>query len=775
MRSRTCRAFIALVWVIGISSPSFASQQQNSDPIPDISAMSFTADVNEGSVSLNFELVLSDNFSSSESLSLLFWFVGNEQTWINIPRSAPGESFTLQHFLHPMAASGTYEIRAVRLFDNAGLEIRLNTSQLEELGFSTSTILENPNSDSVPPALISLDSSGWIFNEVDEPILNVDIVALEEGSGLNGSRTILEVTSPTGSSLWSDFYFGDDNSASFSIKASKYAANGTYKINTVRMYDLAGNSQFSQSWLGENPQHFDLVNPNADDELPEIEEFYLSANFDNSSDRPVIVISGSASDNLSGVDGVYLRLNRPNGGILDKWIHSRGTELTLDFENYVALTTEFEPGSYTVNYLRLNDVAENEIHFNAEDLTNMESSLDTSVNVYFPSTSEVETGTTSVGASAAKDYVFGSNRSDDTLSAGDGDDLLYSGDGADTVNAGAGDDTIVGGSGGGDDQYDGGPGADTVSYVSTSLGVSVDLAQGIATGFEIDTDTLVSIENVLLGDGADVAVFSSYDNDVAGGSGDDSFVNSPIMGVDFANGGEGQDLFQWVGDSGIFKIEGGPGGDRFEILGGLSASNVEILDFNAMEGDIFLTQHILEVLRTERPDITSASKPMYAVSFDNGLATISILSEQGGQFDYSPIAKFQSDTPIDNLLSLVDSDNDGVDDFVDPDDDDDGVPDAEDAFLLDPTESIDSDLDGIGNNSDTDDDNDGVPDASDAFPTDPEEWSDSDRDGIGDNKDPDDNNDGVMDDYTDLPDGVIGIEMARTCPEGIEGCSRPLP
>ena len=54
------------------------------------------------------------------------------------------------------------------------------------------------------------------------------------------------------------------------------------------------------------------------------------------------------------------------------------------------------------------------------------------------------------------------------------------------------------------------PGADTVSYVN-DLGVSVDLAQGIATGFEIDTDTLVSIENVLLGDGADVAVFSSYD------------------------------------------------------------------------------------------------------------------------------------------------------------------------------------------------------------------------------------------------------------------------
>ena len=48
---------------------------------------------------------------------------------------------------------------------------------------------------------------------------------------------------------------------------------------------------------------------------------------------------------------------------------------------------------------------------------------------------------------------------------------------------------------------------------------------------------------------------------------------------------------------------------------------------------------------------------------------------------------------------------------ADPDTDGDGVPDADDAFPQDPTETVDTDGDGIGNNADTDDDNDGIADA----------------------------------------------------------------
>ncbi len=47
--------------------------------------------------------------------------------------------------------------------------------------------------------------------------------------------------------------------------------------------------------------------------------------------------------------------------------------------------------------------------------------------------------------------------------------------------------------------------------------------------------------------------------------------------------------------------------------------------------------------------------------------------------------------------------------FVDSDGD--GVPDEQDAFPLDPDETMDTDGDGYGNNSDNDDDDDGMPDA----------------------------------------------------------------
>ena len=102
----------------------------------------------------------------------------------------------------------------------------------------------------------------------------------------------------------------------------------------------------------------------------------------------------------------------------------------------------------------------------------------------------------------------------------------------------------------------------------------------------------------------------------------------------------------------------------------------------------------------------------------------------------------------------TDDDNDGIIDLkeqilgtdpLDSDSDNDGALDGDDAFPLDPNESLDTDLDGIGNNADIDDDNDGFLDSLDAFPLDPKENIDTDGDGIGNNADDDDDNDGLLD------------------------------
>ena len=99
----------------------------------------------------------------------------------------------------------------------------------------------------------------------------------------------------------------------------------------------------------------------------------------------------------------------------------------------------------------------------------------------------------------------------------------------------------------------------------------------------------------------------------------------------------------------------------------------------------------------------------------------------------------------DDANETVDSDGDGVGNNADSDDDGDGVPDGNDAFPLDASESVDTDGDGTGNNADTDDDGDGVADGSDAFPLDASESVDTDGDGIGNNADTDDDGDGVAD------------------------------
>ncbi|MDG1749979.1 MAG: M12 family metallo-peptidase [Porticoccaceae bacterium] len=115
------------------------------------------------------------------------------------------------------------------------------------------------------------------------------------------------------------------------------------------------------------------------------------------------------------------------------------------------------------------------------------------------------------------------------------------------------------------------------------------------------------------------------------------------------------------------------------------------------------------------------------------------------------------DTDADGIPDYLDDDDDG-DGVLDEDDafpkdssetidtDGDGIGDNSDAFPQDETESLDSDGDGIGNNSDPDDDNDGVSDQLDDLPLNSNETKDTDGDGIGNNADPDDDNDTLSDD-----------------------------
>ncbi|MDQ2082873.1 VCBS domain-containing protein, partial [Xanthobacteraceae bacterium Astr-EGSB] len=208
--------------------------------------------------------------------------------------------------------------------------------------------------------------------------------------------------------------------------------------------------------------------------------------------------------------------------------------------------------------------------------------------------------------------------SNDTVVTGSGDDTVHAGDGNDVVKTGAGNDTIIGGQGGGDDIYDGGIGDDTVTYPSANAGVTIDLraadrsatalsgadgaggpnpdtvgdllsangysptlAVGLATGDDIGTDVLISIENATGGSGDDTFIGNAGANvfDGAGGSDtvDYSAIDSGIglnVTIDSDDGAGYSALTTAGGSDTLIRIENIVGTQRPDFISGDEFANI---------------------------------------------------------------------------------------------------------------------------------------------------------------------------------------------------------
>ncbi len=155
----------------------------------------------------------------------------------------------------------------------------------------------------------------------------------------------------------------------------------------------------------------------------------------------------------------------------------------------------------------------------------------------------------------------------DTLLGSDGNDVLLGFDGDDTLRGGTGDDQLHGGAGDdflseysgdsgpfGNDLYDGGEGADRVSYFTSDglHGVSVDLNLTGSQNTGQGNDTLISIEHVT----------ATYDNDLLIGNDADNWFWS-FSGIDTLYGQGGNDYFTVGADDKL--ISGGTGIDTVDM------------------------------------------------------------------------------------------------------------------------------------------------------------------------------------------------------------------
>jgi hypothetical protein len=133
--------------------------------------------------------------------------------------------------------------------------------------------------------------------------------------------------------------------------------------------------------------------------------------------------------------------------------------------------------------------------------------------------------------------------------------------------------------------------------------------------------------------------------------------------------------------------------------------------------------------------------------------------------DDSSASQVTDPTSQSSESSTLDTDNDGIPDVLDEDDDGDGLLDVDDSDPRNP----DLDDDGLPNSIDDDDDGDGFIDEADAFPTNANEWEDTDGDGIGNNTDADDDGDGISDSID--PDPLVAATGGEEFSEDSEADS----
>ena len=152
----------------------------------------------------------------------------------------------------------------------------------------------------------------------------------------------------------------------------------------------------------------------------------------------------------------------------------------------------------------------------------------------------------------------------DALDGGAGNDFLMGGQGADNLMGGMGDDTLQGGMGA--DDIDGGAGGmDVLRYVGSPMGVTVNLATGMASGGHADGDSIMNVEKVIGSNMGDMLTAHDSGSQLLGYKGNDTLMGG--MGDDTLGGGQGTDMID--AGAGSNTLMGGMGADTYVLWTGV--------------------------------------------------------------------------------------------------------------------------------------------------------------------------------------------------------------
>ncbi|WP_052501650.1 DUF5011 domain-containing protein [Thiomicrospira microaerophila] len=301
-----------------------------------------------------------ENAVNVSGFNLLFWLVGNEQTWIYIPLNQTTGLFEQAYELNQYAVSGVYQIRRIDVPTSDGI-VKFRNTNLVNSGFEIEFAFENENQDDIPPVINSFSISDVMYDSVRQNhYVEYEVQVTDAESGLTNDL-IIELKNQSGSSLQTRLYYNDSGSAEGRFDFNKYAASGVYTVNTVRVADKAGNNPYYSTTelasMGFQTE-INLENSFEDKTPPNLISFNLYE-FQGNNEKGV-QISFGVEDDISGFDKAYIRMHNELGDNYDSWIYNYSHKLIIPSTDYGQ--------NIRVGYFKLYDIAENVIEFSGEQL-----------------------------------------------------------------------------------------------------------------------------------------------------------------------------------------------------------------------------------------------------------------------------------------------------------------------------------------------------------------------------------------------------------------------
>ena len=334
----------------------------------DITKFFFSVALSDDEIpTLTIEAELSLKYSQASSIAVLYWLRGNDQTWVYPKRDSDGV-FRMTQKLNSFLASGTYVVRAVSVKDNSGDELRLGEEELKSFNYAYKSEFTNPNSDNTPPIVESFTMTPFNYDSSEEKwSFTYELNASDDMSGLQDGH-IVELVNGTGTSLQDWGYFDENGSATITRTFEKYIPSNTYLVNTIRIFDDAGNdgTVFTQGLKERGlPYQLELNNTIfSDEELPVLLAFSMNSDAKSETDRYVVKLVFNAQDEGSGYDKAYLRVKDEYGTLYDHWVYSQSDgEQSFSF----SMRSGFM-GKLMVDYFTIYDRAENAKKYDKETM-----------------------------------------------------------------------------------------------------------------------------------------------------------------------------------------------------------------------------------------------------------------------------------------------------------------------------------------------------------------------------------------------------------------------